>query len=471
MAIGTRRREAARHMNGTEGGKHVKTLSFDSVSTKQSRIAAQAKDCPDMVFTTLHHHIDIEWMREAWHDVRKDGAAGVDGVTAEDYREDLEANLLDLMGRIKSGSYFAPPVRRHFIPKGDGTERPLGIPTLEDKVAQRAVLMLLEPIYERDFLPCSYGFRPGRSAHDALRALRAGLAEERLAWVIDADISKCFDSIDHGHLRGFLDLRINDGVIRRMIDKWLAAGVLDKGVLQRPEAGTPQGGVVSPTLANVFLHYVLDLWFQKAWRPKVPEGQAIIIRHADDFVVGFQHKRDAERCLRDLRERLARFGLGLHPEKTRLVEFGRFAEANRRKRGAGKPETFDFLGFTHFCTTTRKGRFRLGRKPIAKRMNRSLARIDEILRRRWHHDIWEVGEWLGLVCNGWLNYFAVPGSSRHARVFRRRLQRLWMRALRRRSQRNRFDWKRMGRMTEILWLRITIRHPWPDRRFAVKHPR
>ena len=229
--------------------------------------------------------------------------------------------------------------------------------------------------------------------------------------------------------------------------------------------------VVSPALVNVFLHYALDLWFQRSWRPKVPEGQAIIIRYADDFVVGFQHKRDAERCLRDLRERLARFGLSLHPEKTRLVEFGRFAEASRRKRGVGKPETFDFLWYTHDCTTTRKGRFRLGRKPIAKRMNRSLARIDEILRMRWHHDIWEVGGWLGQVYNGWLNYFAVPGSSRHSRVFRRRLQRLWMRALRRRSQRNRFDWKRMERMTEILWPRASIRHPWPDRRFAVKHPR
>ena len=235
--------------------------------------------------------------------------------------------------------------------------------------------------------------------------------------------------------------------------------------------GTPQGNIVSPELANVFLHYALDLWFHKKWRPNVPDGEAIIVRYADDVVVGFQHKRDAERYLRDVREGLARFGLSLHPDKTRLVEFGRFASLNRRQRGVGKPETFDFLGFAHYCTTTRRGRFRLGRKPVAKRVNRTLARIDEVLRKRWHHDIWEVGEWLGRVYRGWLNYFAVPGSGRFIRAFRRRLQRLWMRALRRRSQRARFDWKRLERMTELLWPRASIRHPWPDQRFAVNHPR
>ena len=230
-------------------------------------------------------------------------------------------------------------------------------------------------------------------------------------------------------------------------------------------------GVVSPCLANVFLHYVLDLWFHKKWRPMIPDGEAVIVRYADDVVVGFQYKRDAERYLRDVRKRLARFGLSLHPDKTRLVEFGRFAQANRHRHGAGKPETFDFLGMTHYCTTTRRGRFRLGRKPVAKRANRTLRRIDEVLRKRWHHDIWEVGAWLGRVYNGWLNYFAVPGSSRSLRLFRCRLQRLWMSALRRRSQRALFNWKRLERMTDILWPRATIRHPWPDRRFAVKHPR
>ena len=280
-----------------------------------------------------------------------------------------------------------------------------------------------------------------------------------------------FDTIPRDWLITFLEYRIGDRRVTRLIRKWLQAGVMDDGAWTDTGVGTPQGNIVSPTLANVFLHYVLDLWFHKKWRPKVSEGEAIIIRYADDAVVGFQHKRDAEQYLRDVRERLDRFGLSLHPDKTRLVEFGRFAFANRRRRGAGKPDTFDFLGFTHFCTQTRRGRFRLGRKPIANRVNRTLARIDKVLRKRWHHDIWEIGAWLGRVCQGWLNYFAVPGSARFLRAFRRRLQRLWMRALRRRSQRHRFDWKRLERMTEILWPRVSIRHPWPAQRFAVKHSR
>ncbi len=254
----------------------------------------------------------------------------------------------------------------------------------------------------------------------------------------------------------------------RLIRKWLDAGVMDDRAWTDTGVGTPQGNILSPCLANVFLHYALDLWFHRKWRPKVPQGEAIIVRYADDVVVGFQHKRDAEQYDR---ERLDRFGLSLHPDKTRLVEFGRFASENRRRRGAGRPETYDFLGFTHLCTRTRRGRFRLGRKPIAKRVNRTLARIDEVFRERWHHDIWEVGERLGRVCQGWPNHFAVPGSGRWPRAFRHRLQRLWLRALRLRSQRDRFDWRRLERMTEILWPRVSIRHPWPDQRFAVKHPR
>ena len=267
-------------MDGTEGGTHVKTQGFDSVSTKQERIAEQAGACPDLVFTALHHHIDQEWMHRAWSLTRKDGATGVDGVTAAEYEMDLEANLSDLLNRIKSGSYRAPPVRRHYIPKADGRRLPLGIPTLEDKVAQRAIVMILEPIYEADFLPCSYGFRPGRSAHDALSDLRDGLAVEGLRWVIDADVEAHFDTIDHRRFREFLDLRIKDGVIRRMIDKWLKAGVLDSGVLQRPETGTPQGGVVSPILSNIFLHHVLDRWMMDAVRPRV--GAFRLVRYADD---------------------------------------------------------------------------------------------------------------------------------------------------------------------------------------------
>ena len=268
-----------------------------------------------------------------------------------------------------------------------------------------------------------------------------------------------------------MEHRIGDRRVTRLIRKWLNAGVMDDGTWTDTGMGTPQGNIVSPILANVFLHYVLDLWFHKKWRPTVPKGEAIIVRYADDLVVGFLYKRDAERYLRDIRARLARFGLSLHPNKTRLVEFGRFAAANRRTRGAGRPETFDFLGFTHFCTTTRRGRFQLGRKPIAQRINRTLARIQETLRKRWHDDIWEVGAWLGRVFQGWCNYFAVPGSFRWLGQFRCRLRRLWMRALRRRSQRDRFAWKRLERMTEILWPRTSIRHPWPSQRFAVNHPR
>ena len=450
-----------------------RTQSRGSVPQAAIRIRKAAKRNPKERLTALFHHITPEALQAAYFALEKYAAAGVDGETWCTYGAGLEERLLDLHARLhRGGAYRALPVRRVEIPKPDGGTRPLGIAALEDKVVQKAVVdVILTPIYEVEFLGFSYGFRPGRGAHDALDALAFGIERCKVNWIVDADIRAYFDTIPRDWLITFLEHRIGDRRVTRLIQKWLNAGVMDDGSWTDTGLGTPQGAIVSPTLANVFLHYVLDLWFQKAWRPKVPDGQAIIIRYADDFVVGFQHKRDAERCLRDLRDRLAQFGLSLHPDKTRLVEFGRFAEANRRRRGAGKPETFDFLGFTHYCTTTRKGRFRLGRKPIAKRMNRSLARIDEILRDRWHHDIWEVGGWLGQVYNGWLNYFAVPGSSRFTRVFRRRLQRLWMKALRRRSQRHRFDWKRMERMTEILWPRASIRHPWPDRRFVVKHPR
>ena len=409
----------------------------------------------------------------AYFALKKDAAAGVDGVTWDLYGEGLDERLLDLHRRLHSGgAYRAPPSRRVYIPKEDGGQRPLGIAALEDKVLQRAVTdTILVPIYETEFLGFSYGFRPGRGAHDALDALAFGIERRKVSWIVDADVRAYFDTIPRGWLMAFLEHRIGDRRVTRLIRKWLNAGVMADGSWTDTGMGTPQGNIVSPCLANVFLHDVLDLWFHKVWRPQVPDGQAIIVRYADDIVVGFQNKRDAERDLRDVRERLDRFGLSLHPDKTRLVEFGRFAMANRRDRGAGRPETFDFLGFTHLCTTTRRGRFRLGRKPVAKRVNRTLTRIDDVLRKRWHHDIWEVGTWLGRVYQGWLNYFAVPGSSRWIKAFRRRLQRLWLRALRRRSQRDRFEWKRLERMTDILWPRASIRHPWPDQRFAVNHPR
>lgn len=334
---------------GNTGG----TLSPVTVYTKQQWIAEQAREHPERVFTSLHHLIDLDWMFEAWALTRKDGAAGIDGRTADDYGTDLEANLLSLLDRIKSGRYVAPPVRRHHIPKADGSRRPLGIPTLEDKVAQRVIVMLLEPIYEQDFLGCSFGFRPERSAHDALRALRDGIMETGQRWVIDADISKYFDSIDHGHLRGFLDLRIRDGVIRRMIDKWLKAGVLEQGILSRPVAGTPQGGVISPLLANVFLHHVLDRWFAEVARPRLRK-RCQLVRYADDFVMGFEDHLDGRRMLAVLGKRLERYGLRLNPDKTRYVDF-RFQRPQGR-HPATSATTFNFLGFTHVWGKSRKGK-------------------------------------------------------------------------------------------------------------------
>ena len=289
--------------------------------TKQQWIAEQAREHPERVFTSLHHLIDGEWMREAYRRTRKDGATGIDGVAAGDYEKDLEANLDDLLGRMKSGRYFAPPVRRHYIPKADGTRRPLGIPTFEDKVAQRAILMLLEPIYETDFLPCSYGFRPRRSAHDALNAMRKGIIEQRQRWVIDADLKAYFDSISHSHLRSFLDLRIKDGVVRRMIDKWLKAGVLEKGTVHRPVTGTPQGGVISPILSNIFLHHVLDEWFEEVAKPRL-HGQCQLVRFADDFVIALEDRHSGKRMLDVLGKRLGRYGLTLHEAKTRYVDSG-----------------------------------------------------------------------------------------------------------------------------------------------------
>ena len=342
----------------------MKTPSFVSVSTKQDRTAGQAAACPDMASATLHRHIGLEWMLCAWSHTRKDGAAGIDGAAAADCEESLESSLLDLMGRIKSGSHYAPPVRRAWIPKADGAQRPLGIPTLEDKVAQRAVPVLLEPIYEREFLPCSYGFRPERSAHMALSDLRDGLALERLHWVIDADISKCFDSIDRGHLRAALDLRIKDGAVRRMIDKWLAAGVLDEGVLRRTGTGTPQGGVISPLISSIFLHHVLDRWMAAKVAPHI--GAHRLVRHADDFVIAFRHRRDGERVLAALGRRLARCGLTLHADKTRFVDF-----RPRPGGGRGDCRRFDFLGFTHLRGRSRRGRLAVRQFTARSRLNRA----------------------------------------------------------------------------------------------------
>ena len=462
--------EPVERRDGTKGNSvrqsTRRTQSRGSVSQAVDRIRRAIARNPKERLTALLHHINVEALRRAYLGLRKDAAPGIDGVRWKEYGAKLEERLLDLHRRVHRGAYRAPPVRRVHIPKPDGRTRPLGIAALEDKILQKAVVdELLTPIYEAEFLGLSYGFRPGRKAHDALDALAYGIERRKVNWIVDADIRTFFDAIDRDCLMRFVERRIGDRRVLRLVRKWLNAGVMEEGTWSDPGRGTPQGANVSPVMANVYLHYVLDQWFHRTWRPEVPKGEAILVRYADDFVAGFQRRADAKRFLRDLGERCAEFGLELHPEKTRLVEFGRFAAADRRRRGERKPETFDFLGFTHYCAKTRKGRFRLGRKPSVKRMNRTLRRVGERLWRLRHADHWEIGKWLSRVLNGWLNYFAVPGSTRWLQSFCYRLQRRWLRALRRRSQRDRFSWGRLRRMTELLWPSVKIRHPWPGQRF------
>ena len=343
-----------------------------------------------------------------------------------------------------------------------------GVAAIEDKVVQKAVTeVILTPIYEAEFLGFSYGFRRGRGAHDALDALAVGLTRRKINWVADCDIRAFFDNVSRDWMVRFLEHRIGDKRVIRLIIKWLNAGVMEAGEWRDNLRGTPQGSVVSPVLANIYLHYVLDLWFQKKWRSHEVIGEAIIVRYADDFVVGFQHQRDAERFLDAAKDRFGRFGLDLHPDKTRLIEFGRYATQRRQERGQGRPETFDFLGFTHYCATSRGGRFQLGRKPVAKRMSRTLQRIKAVLRRRMHQDVKTTAKWLGKVVDGWLNYFAVPTSFRYLYRFVLRLKRLWLRMLRRRSQRDRSGWARVAQLTATHWPKLDIRHPWPDQRLVV----
>ena len=439
-----------------------------SVSQASGRIRQFVTREPRERLTSLLHHVTVEALRWAFFVLKRDAAAGVDGVTWHAYAQGVDGRLADLHGRVHAGTYRATPSRRVYLPKPDGGTRPLGIAALEDKIVQKAVVeTILMPIYEAEFLGFSYGFRPGRGAHGALDALAVGMERRRTEWIVDADIRGFFDNVSREWLVRFLEHRIGDRRVIRLIIKWLNAGVMDDGEWRDELRGTPQGAVISPVLANIYLHYVLDLWFQKKWRIHEARGDTVIVRYADDFVVGLQHKTDAERFLNDLRERLGRFELSLHPEKTRLVEFGAFAQARRRRRGMGRPETFDFLGFTHYCTKDRKGRFQLGRKPAAKRVTRTLKRITEALRLRWHDRLEVTGRWLGRVLNGWLNYYAVPTSFRYLARFVARLKRLWLKAIRRRSQRDRFGWHDLERMTARFWPKLTIRHPWPSQRLAV----
>ena len=431
------------------------------------RVRQVAQKDKDARFTALLHHVDVDRLRLAYFALRPKAAPGVDGVTWHEYGQDLERNLRDLHRRVQCGSYRAKPVRRAYIPKRDGRLRPLGVAALEDKILQRAVVEVLNCIYEADFLGFSYGFRPGRSPHDALDALAVGIRRRKVSWVLDADIRDYFTSLDQSWLLKFLEHRIADKRVLRLIQKWLTAGVIENGSWSETVHGTAQGASASPLLANVYLHYVLDLWADQ-WRRRHAHGDMIIVRFADDYIAGFEHREDAERFLHDLRERFAKFALELHPEKTRLIEFGRHAALDRQRRGDGRPETFDFLGFTHICAKTKRGRFKLKRITITKRMRAKLQEVKEELKRRRHLPVPEQGQWLASVVQGHLNYYAVPDNIDAVAAFRTQVARHWYRALRRRSQRNRLDWKRMNRLV-VRWLpRVRILHPWPDERFDAR---
>jgi len=435
-------------------GKTKGPQTPDTVSTKLARIAELARTAPDMAFRSLAHHIDVEFLKEAFSATRKDGATGVDGQTADEYAADLVRNLGSLLDRFKSGTYRAPPVRRVHIPKGDGRTRPIGIPTFEDKILQRAVSMVLGAVYEQDFLDCSYGFRPGRRAHQALKALREVLVTMPGGWVLDVDIKGFFDNLDHGHLRDLLDQRVLDGVLRRTINKWLKAGVQEDGGLSYPETGTPQGGVISPLLANVYLHVVLDRWFRDEIQPRL-KGRSFLVRYADDFVVVFDHEEDARRVLDVLPKRFGKYGLTLHPEKTRLVRFGRPRDSNNEPPDE-PPGSFDFLGFTHHWARSRQGCWVVKQKTAKTRLSRALTRIAEWCRLNMHRPVAEQQQILASKLKGHCEYYGITGNSPSLNQFRAGILQRWRAWLDRRSHRARMTWERFSRFLQ--------RHPLPTAR-------
>jgi RNA-directed DNA polymerase len=418
-------------------------------------------------FTALFHHVySIDQLREAYYSLKRKAAPGVDGQTWQHYGEHLEENLQELCARLKRGAYRAKPVGRAHIPKPDGSQRPIGLPSLEDKIVQRSVVAVLNAIYEQEFFGFSYGFRPGRSPHDALDALYVAIMSKKVSWVLDADIGEFFDTLSHQWLVRFIEHRVADQRMVRLIQKWLRAGVLEEGRLIRKEEGTVQGGSVSPLLANIYLHYVFDLWVQR-WRKHHAKGDVIAVRFADDFVVGFQYRHEAQRFLADLRERFSKFGLKLHPHKTRLIEFGRFAAQNRSKRGQRKPETFDFLGFTHICGKTRRGKFTVLRKTIGKKQRAKLKELRAELWQRMHEPIPVQGAYLRSVVAGYVRYYGVPMNGASISVFRKEVCWMWLKILRRRSHKHKLTWERMKRLI-ARWIPFArICHPYPFERFGV----
>jgi RNA-directed DNA polymerase len=442
-----------------------------SLQQALDRIRQAARKDRKQRFTTLWHHVyNINRLREAYFGLKHNSAPGVDGKTWQCYGENLEENLLDLSERLRRGAYRAKPVQRIYIPKPDGRQRPIGIPVLEDKIVQRATAQVMGAIYEEDFLGFSYGFRPGRCQHNALDAVSVGITKRTVNWVLDADIRGFFDAIDHEWLVKFVEHRIADKRVLRHIQKWLNAGVLEEDEWRPTEEGTPQGGSISPLLANIYLHYVFDLWAQQ-WRKRQARGEMIIIRFADDIILGFERHDDATQFQAEMTERLRKFGLELNGDKTRLIEFGRYTATNRKRRGQGKPDTFDFLGFTHICSTNRKGHFIVMRQTIRARRWARLKAIYEKLRKRTHHPVPEVGRWLRSVWQGYMNYHAVPGNLSTLWAFRDELTRLWRLRLRRRSQKGYVDWKRMSRLARR-WLPYPrVMHPYPDQRLRVNTTR
>jgi RNA-directed DNA polymerase len=441
-----------------------------AVSQALERIRQAARQRKKERFTTLLHHVGTAHLEQAFLELKEDAAAGVDGLTWRDYEADLEHRLEDLHARVHRGAYRALPSRRVYIPKPDGRQRPLAVAALEDKIVQRAMVAVLNAIYEEDFLGFSYGFRPGRGAHDALDALAVGIGSRKVNFILDADIRAFFDTVSQEWLIRFVEHRVGDRRIIRLIQKWLKAGVLEDRAVTVSDRGTGQGAVISPLLANIYLHYVFDLWAER-WRRREATGDMIIVRYADDLVVGFEHEADARRFLDEMRERLGKYALSLHPEKTRLIEFGRNAAANRKRRGLGKPETFSFLGFIFISGKSRRGKFQIKRKSRPDRMRAKLQAIKQELRRRMHQPIPGQGKWLKQVVTGYFNYHAVPTNGRALATFRFRVIDLWTRTLRRRSQKDRTAWERIRRLANDFLPKPRILHPWPDKRFAVRHPR
>jgi group II intron reverse transcriptase/maturase len=466
--------EAVEPRAGTKGTADqqstLRTQSRDRVNQALTRVRQVARQRKKEQFTTLLHHINVDTLQTAFYALRRRAAAGVDGVTWEDYEADLEPRLEDLHRRVHRGAYRPQPSRRTYIPKADGRQRPLAVAALEDKIVQGACAMVLNAIYEEDFLGFSYGFRPGRGPHDASDALAVAITSRKVNYILDADVRDFFGSVSQSWLVRFLEHRIGDKRIIRLIQRWLKVGILEDGVVTVDDRGTGQGSVISPLLANIYLHYVLDLWAER-WRRREAQGDLIIVRYADDLVAGFEHEDDARRFLDAMRERFDAFALALHPEKTRLIEFGRHAAARRARSGFGRPETFTFLGFTYICGRSRRGHFQLQRKTRRDRQRAKLQEIKEELRRRMHQPIPLQGSWLKQVVTGHFAYYAVPTNARALSAFRHHVTDLWRRTLRRRSQKDGFTWARMTQLAAGWLPEPRILHPWPDQRFAVKHPR